>query len=106
MRQESIIDATPRSTDRWEAELGERVRLARKRMRLTQAQLAERANISLSAERALESGAGSTLASFIKVLRALGIEQELDRVFLPRATVSPMAALRARSQAKSSVDHD
>jgi len=100
------MDASPRSTERWEAELGSRVRLARKRIGLTQAQLAERANISLSAERALELGAGSSLASFIKVLRALGLEQELDRVFVPRTTVSPMAALRARTQLKATAGHD
>lgn len=98
------MDVSPRTTEQWEAELGARIRSARKRLHLTQAQLSERANISLSAERALEQGAGSSLASFIKVLRALGLENDLDRTFLPRTTVSPMAILRARSGLKATAD--
>lgn len=89
-----------RSTDAWESELGQRMRAARKRARLSQAALAERANVSLSAVKSLEAGRGSSLKTFVSVVRALELDAGLDRVFAVTSTVSPVAMLQARSELK------
>jgi transcriptional regulator with XRE-family HTH domain len=90
-----------RSTDAWEAELGQRVRAARKRARLSQTALATRANVSLSAIKSLEAGRGSTLRTFVGVIRALHLDAGLDRMFAVTSTVSPVAMLQARGQLKA-----
>ena len=87
-----------RSTEAWETELGERVRLARKRAKLTQQGLADRASVSKGAVRNLEAGRGSTLGTFISVVRALGLDAALDRVFAAPASVSPVAVFQARRE--------
>ena len=87
-----------RGTQAWEAELGQRLRAARKRARLSQAELATRANVSLSAVKSLEAGRGSSLKTFIGVVRALDLDAGLDRVFAVTSTVSPVAMLQARSK--------
>ncbi len=89
-----------KSTEDWEAELGRRVRLARKRSRLSQRALADRANVSMSAVRGLEAGNGSNLRTFVRVVRALGLDSGLDRIFNAPATVSPVALLQARNELK------
>jgi transcriptional regulator with XRE-family HTH domain len=89
-----------RSTDAWEAELGQRLRVARKRARLSQAALATTANVSLSAIKSLEAGRGSTLRTFISVVRALDLDTGLDRTFAVASTVSPVAMMQARSELK------
>ena len=86
-----------RSTADWETELGHRIRLARKRARLSQTSLAERANVSQSAVRSLEAGTGSTLRTLINVVRALDLDTGLEQLITPPATVSPVALLRARA---------
>jgi transcriptional regulator with XRE-family HTH domain len=63
--------------DRLEELLGHQVRQARIQSRLTQAEVARRANISLGAVRHLESGSGATVSTLVKVLRALGREDWL-----------------------------
>lgn len=78
----------------WEHEFGTRVRSARRQQGYTQAQLAERANVSVSALKRLESGTGSTLSTLISVVRALEMTAELDAFLSAANTVSPMAMLR------------
>jgi transcriptional regulator with XRE-family HTH domain len=63
--------------DRLEEVLGRHVRQARVHERLTQAEVATRANVSLGALRHLESGSGATVSTLVKVLRALGQEEWL-----------------------------
>ena len=61
--------------------LGENIRLARKRRGLTTTQIAERADISRSSLYAIEKGSpGVTIGYFLRVLAALGMEQDLARV--------------------------
>jgi transcriptional regulator with XRE-family HTH domain len=55
-----------------ERQLGQRVRALRLSARLTQQELADQANVSIGALKHLESGAGSTTTTLVKVLRALG----------------------------------
>jgi transcriptional regulator with XRE-family HTH domain len=91
-----------RSTQAWESELGQRLRSARKGARLSQAALATRANVSLSAVKSLEAGRGSSLKTFICVVRALDLDVGLDRVFAVTSTVSPVAMLQARGKLRAS----
>jgi transcriptional regulator with XRE-family HTH domain len=58
--------------DKLEEVLGSQVRTARLGKELTQAEVAERANVSIGAVRHLESGSGATVATLVKVLRVLG----------------------------------
>jgi transcriptional regulator with XRE-family HTH domain len=60
------------------AELGERIRLARKRRKLSTTVVAQRAGISRSTLYKLEAGdAGVTLGSCVRVLAVLGLEGDL-----------------------------
>jgi transcriptional regulator with XRE-family HTH domain len=61
--------------------LGERVRLARLRRRVTATLLAERAGMSRPTLRAIERGdPGVTLGSIANVLHSLGLDADLDLV--------------------------
>ena len=63
------------------AQLGERIRLARLRRRVTQALLAERAGMSRETLRAVERGdPGVSFASVANVLHALGLHRDLDAI--------------------------
>lgn len=90
-----------RGIDAWESELGRRLHESRKQQRLSQRVVAELANVSISAVKALEGGRGSTLATFISVVRALGLDDALDRLFTTTATVDPIALLREQQRGKS-----
>ena len=59
--------------------LGERLRAARLRRKLTQAMLAERVGVTLPTIRKLEAGdPRSSLAPVIRVLQAFGLAQDID----------------------------
>jgi transcriptional regulator with XRE-family HTH domain len=61
--------------------LGERLRLARKRRRLSNAVVAQRAGISRTTLYKVEAGdPGVTLGSHVRVLAALGLEGDLDQL--------------------------
>ncbi len=63
------------------AELGERLRLARKRRKLSNAVVAQRAGISRTTLYKVEAGAaGATLGSYVRVLAVLGLEGDLDKL--------------------------
>jgi len=62
-------------------ELGENLRLARLRRRLSAEQVAERAGISRSTLHLLENGsAGTSLGKLLQVLVVLGLESDLARL--------------------------
>lgn len=75
--------------------LGQRIKERRLRINISQANLADKAGISRRALVQLEGGQGSTVHTLICVLKALGLEHQLNSIAsLP--TVSPMAMLRAK----------
>ncbi len=76
------------------AQIGVRLRALRIRMQLDQAETAARAGISERALRQLEQGHGSTLLTFVRVLKALDATDQIE-AFMPQPTVSPMAILAA-----------
>ncbi|MDR1189135.1 MAG: helix-turn-helix transcriptional regulator [Bifidobacteriaceae bacterium] len=76
-------------------DLGRQIRSLRLERNLDQAGLAEQANISVGAVKALEAGTGSSLATLIRVARALG-RREWLRELRPIPEVGPMAMLRAQ----------
>jgi transcriptional regulator with XRE-family HTH domain len=73
--------------------LGERVRRLRLSRNLDQITTAEKAGVSEKALRSLETGGGSTVETFVRVLKALDALSGLD-AFVPTPTVDPMALLR------------
>ena len=84
------------TTSEWEERMGGDARRLRLEQGLTQAELAERSNVSLSAIKSLEGGRGSSLATLIRVARALGRADWLSSFAPVEPNVSPIALLRER----------
>lgn len=69
------------STDKILKELGENIKLARKRRQLSGMQVAERAGIARSTLQLIEKGeAGVAMSSYLLVLFVLGLEKDLLKV--------------------------
>lgn len=83
-------------TDELERRLGERLRALRIQGDLTQAELAEAANVSLGALKRLERGMGSTTTTLVSVLRALGQERWVDTLGPAPSRFNPLDVLEAR----------
>lgn len=82
------------------AELGRRLAAHRVARSLTQAEFADRAGVARSTVQRIERGESIQLASFVKILRALGRVDALDAVLAPNVR-SPLADLeRDRSRRK------
>jgi len=88
------------TTSEWEARVGLAIRVLRQGADLTQAELAERANVSLSAVRYLEAGKGSSLSTLVRIARALDRTEWLESLAPPGPAVSPIALLHARRDAE------
>jgi len=84
-----IIDFTVATSDQIEAALCKRLESVRLSRNITQAQLAEEAGVSLRTIGRLEKGQGISFDTFIRVLRALRIQQSLEAL-LPDPTVRPI----------------
>ena len=95
--------------DRLLADLGENLRLARLRRRLSAAQVAERAGISRSTLHLMESGsAGIALGKLLQVLAVLGLEGDLvrlaaDDVFGRKLEDARLATTRKRAPKKQTL---
>jgi transcriptional regulator with XRE-family HTH domain len=89
------------TTADWEGRLGADLRRLRLRNRLTQTELAERANVSGSAIKSLEGGKGSSLTTVVRVVRALGRTDWLESLLPPEPAISPMEILRQRRRAET-----
>lgn len=80
-----------------EAVLGEQVKKLRLSRNIDQTLLAERAGISRRALQNLEAGTGSSVASLLSVVRALGREDWLS-LLAPATTINPLTMVRARRE--------
>ncbi len=74
-------------------QLGTRLKRHRLRRNVTQAQLAREAGVSKSTVERLEAGGSTQLSSFVRVLRALDLVENLNLV-APEPAPSPMEELR------------
>ncbi len=73
--------------------MGERLRALRLSRNLTQRELAEKAGLSLRALNNLEAGAGSTLESLVRVLKASNAADAIE-LLAPQPKVSPLNLLK------------
>lgn len=80
-----------------EAVLGEQVKKLRLSRNIDQTLLAERAGISRRTLQNLEAGTGSSTASLLSVVRALGREDWLT-LLAPTATINPLNMVRSRRE--------
>lgn len=81
----------------WEARIGDQVRALRLRRNLEQVALAESAGVGLSALKRLEAGKGSSLKTFVRVVRILDRSDWLEALS-PPVTVSPLLMARGKPQ--------
>lgn len=94
----NIMDISERTTEDWEARIGEQFRALRIQQDLDQETVAEMASISRGALRNLETGAGSSLGTIIKVARALDRTDWLDALDDTAGEISPMEMLRRQQR--------
>lgn len=95
----TLKNSQDRSTEDWEAYLGEQFRTTRLRANLEQVDLAARAGVSVGALKNLEGGKGSSLKTMIRIARALERTDWLQAL-APAVSVSPMQMLQGRKAAK------
>lgn len=89
------------TTSEWEKRVGGEVRRLRVARGLTQDDLAQRANVSISTIRYLEAGRGSSLSTLIRVAKVLDRTQWLSSFAPAAASVSPLALLREQNRRDS-----
>lgn len=80
-----------------ERDLGRRLEALRLARNINQTQLAEEAGVSRRTITRLENGAGVSLDTLIRVLRALGLAERLASL-LPDPAVRPIDRVRLRGQ--------
>jgi len=78
-------------------ELGSRLSRRRLDRNMSQLQLADEAGVGRSALQSIERGEPVAVTSFIRVLRALGLADALNRL-VPEPTASPMELLRLQGR--------
>ena len=80
-------------------ELGHRLRRQRLNQNISQADLAKKAGVSQATLRNAESGNGSSMTTFVRLLRALGMLDRLETL-LPEPEVSPLQLLRLKGKGR------
>lgn len=80
-------------------ELGDRLRRERLNRNTSQEAVAERAGVSIGTLRNAESGTGSSMTTFIRLLRSLGLVHRLDAI-LPESEMSPMQLLAMKGEGR------
>lgn len=71
----------PKTPNEIAKELVEKIKQHRKKLKISQAQLATKSGISLGSIKRFESKYEISLNSFIKILIALNLEQDLENLF-------------------------
>ena len=66
-------------------ELVEKIKQHRKKLKISQAQLASKSGVSLGSIKRFESKYEISLNSFIKILIALNLEHDLENLFLQKS---------------------
>ncbi len=89
------------TTQEWERLVGAEIRATRVTRNLTQRSVASLANISILTLSNLEQGKGSSLATLVGVVRALGREDWLTAL-APPITISPLHMLRSKERSPRS----
>ena len=79
-----------------ERKLGDNLRAVRRARQLTQAEVAQRANVALGALKHLENGSAATTTTLVKVLHALEREDWLDALAPAQTTFNPLDLLQAQ----------
>jgi putative transcriptional regulator len=103
------IDFSVAASDRIETALCKRLESIRLSRNITQAQLAEEAGVSPRTIGRLEKGQGVSMDTFIRIMMALSIQQNLEAL-LPDPTVRPIervgmgAGERKRARPTKSID--
>lgn len=82
-----------------EAVLCGRLELIRLQRNITQAALAQEAGVALRTIRRMEKGEGTSLATFIRVLKALKLADRLDTV-LPPQQIQPIERVKATTRVR------
>ena len=77
-----MLDFTFSASDEITAELGLRLKAVRLSQSLTQADLAERAGISVGTVKSLERTGQSSVASLVRAVQALGLTDQLQSLFV------------------------
>ena len=93
-----MLDFTFSASDEITAELGLRLKAVRLSQSLTQADLAERAGISVGTVKSLERTGQSSVASLVRVVQALGLTDQLQSLFVLQ--VQSIAAMEQAQRAK------
>lgn len=78
-----------RDCEEWESYLGDQLRKMRLRMNVSQAEAAERLDISPNTVARCERGEGSSLGTFIRLLQLYNKDQWLETI-APQASISPI----------------
>lgn len=93
------IDFSLASISQIEKTLCQRIEQIRISRNITQKQLAKEAGVSLKTIARLENGEGVTLNTFIRVITALGLIQNLEEI-LPDPALQPLQLIRNSVKAR------
>lgn len=89
-----MSDLQFKSPPELQRELGRRVRQLRLSRNIDQWTTAEKAGITRTAVQNLEAGRGSTIETFLRILKALNYLEGIE-ILAPEPTVNPLALLRS-----------
>lgn len=90
----AVVENEYKTVDELEIQLGSHVKTLRLRQELTQAQLAERADVALGAVKNVESGRGARINTLVRLLKILGRASWIDTL-APEVSIRPMQMLRS-----------
>jgi len=93
-----MLDFAFFTSDQITAELGLRLKAVRLSQSLSQADLAERAGVSVGTVKAIEKTGQSSLASLVRVVQALGLSDQLQALFVLK--VQSIAEMEQAQRAK------